>query len=553
MQAPLSFGPSLQEAITKDLCDVNSRKGLSKLAARGSSGAGTKTITLSERLGLIALLDEGMRFGSSEHPIVPDLFKNLWDLVNATVSGSRIDRFKPEEGRNGFRTFELNAETGENLGRLNMLYLKKPIPCYYLVYVEVGGPFRRKGLGNRILEYFKGFLIEKSSIGILDNIIPEDDPTYRIYSKQGWEPLEAFLGDGAGDSGNKFMIYVPSKWQGKHLKEPILKILHHLKRKRTAIDMRDNEVMVQRTISEFKELYDALLTYFKTEIQAGKQTPLMQFMFTRFVTKLVSFRRRIGTLLGYTGGESLEQIALHPEIAALRMRTYPPPELTSKCLSVSGDKQIWARLPDMLKKYPARFIESLPNYNRPSLVSWLKERGMFASNKLTIGDLMSLGFDPTRLKEIVIDNEKFIFERMQVRQLVELDKREELLKRIKLEMAHEGPSNARLEVNPPLLAIQDRGNGYVLRLKVGGIHWEEAIEQLQSDPHLRSMNASMKIDRVIVSTVSRAKEMVSEKLGLGEDPVADSLSYFVPWDLENNQPRLIIDFTNVYLESVWAV
>src|SRR4030042_5383496 len=142
-----------------------------------------------------------------------------------------------------------------------MLYLKKPIPCYYLVYVEVGGPFRRKGLGNRILEYFKDFLIEKSAIGILDNIIPEEDLTYSIYSKQGWEPLEAFIGDGAGDSENHFMIYVPSRWQGKQLRDPLLKIVYHLKRKRAAIDMRDNEVMVQRTIGAFKDLYAALLTY----------------------------------------------------------------------------------------------------------------------------------------------------------------------------------------------------------------------------------------------------------------------------------------------------
>jgi hypothetical protein len=530
---------------------MKAKKVFSQLAARGSSGVETKTISLNERLGLIALIDEGMRLGSSEPPIVPDLFNNLWDLVNATVSGSRIDRFKPEEVRNGFRTFEINAETGENLGRLNMLYLKKPIPCYYLVYVEVGGPFRRKGLGNRILEYFKDFLIEKSAIGILDNIIPEEDPSYSIYSKQGWEPLEAFIGDGAGDRENNFMIYVPSRWQGRHLKEPILKIVHHLKRKRAAIDMRDNEVMVQRTIGEFKNLYVALLTYFKREIQTGRPTPLTQFMVTRFVTKLISFRRRIGTLLGYTGGESIEQIVLDPAIAALPVRTYPPSELSSRSPSVLGDKELWSRLPGMLKKHPARFIESLPNYSRPSLVSWLKERGMFSTDKLTIGDLMNLGFDPTRLKEIVIDNEKFIFERMQARQLAELKKREELLRRIELEMAHARPSNAQLRVNPPLLTIQDRGNVYVLRRKVGGIHWEEAIEQLQSIPHLKKMNRSMKIDRVILCTVRSTNQMISEKLGLREETVTDSLTCFVPWDLEDNQPRLIIDFTNVYLESVW--
>lgn len=216
-----------------------------------------------------------------------------------------------------------------------------------------------------------------------------------------------------------------------------------------------------------------------------------------------------------------------------------------------GDKELWLRLPGTLKKHPARFIESLPNYSRPSLASWLKERGMFSTDKLTLGDLLSLGFDPTRLKEIVIDDEKFIFERMQARQLTELEKREEMLSRIKSEMAHARPGNARLRVNPPLLTIQDRGNAYVLRRKVDGIHWEEAVEQLQSAPHLKSMNGSMKIDRVILSAVGNANQMISEQLGLREEIVADSLTCFVPWDLENNQPRLMIDFTNAYLESVW--
>jgi hypothetical protein len=517
-----------------------------------SRGVEAKPISLNERLGLIALIDEGMRIGSPDTPIVPDLFNNLWDLVTATVSGSRIDRLKPEERHNGFRTFEINSEAGENLGRLHMLYLRKPLPCYYLVYVEVGGPFRKRGLGNRILEYFKDFLIEKSAIGILDNIIPEDDPSYTIYSKHGWEPLEAFIGDGVGSREGNLMIYAPTRWRGKQLRDPILKIVHHLKRKRTSIDMRDNQLMVQRTIGELKGLYTALRTYFEREIQTGRPTALAQFMFTRFVTKLVSFRRRIGSLLGYTGGESIEQLALEPAVAALPVRNYPPSKLSGRRNpSVLGDKEFWWLLPDMLKKHPARFIESLPNYSRPSFASWLKERGMFATDRLTIGDLMNLGFDPTRLKEIVIDNEAFIFERMQARQLAELHKREELLKRIKLEMAQTRLGNAQLKVNPPLLTIRDRGNAYVLRRKVGGIHWEEAMEELQRGPLLIKMNEAMKIDRVILSAVGKANRVISEKLGLEEERVAESLTCFVPWDLEHNRPRLMIDFANVYLETMW--
>jgi glyoxylase-like metal-dependent hydrolase (beta-lactamase superfamily II) len=147
---------------------------------------GRNPLSLNERLALVALIDEGMRLGLAEAPIVSDLFNDLSNLMNATVSGSSLDRLKPEDSKHGFRVFEINAESGENLGRLNMLYLRKPIPCYYLVYVEVAAPFRRRGLGNRILKYFRDFLDSQSALGILDNIIPSEDPTYDIYLKHFW-------------------------------------------------------------------------------------------------------------------------------------------------------------------------------------------------------------------------------------------------------------------------------------------------------------------------------------------------------------------------------
>ena len=513
---------------------------------------GTRTpLGLNDRLGLVALIDEEMQFGSSRLPFVSDLFNELWDLVDKTVSGSRLDRLKPEDTRNGFQVFEINADTGENLGRLNMVYLKKPIPCYYLVYVEVAAPFRRKGLGNRILEYFREFLAEKSAVGILDNIIPEADPTYDIYFKQGWEPVEMLIGTGILDTDNHFMVYVPPSLQGRDLSGPILKMLYHLKRKRAAIDMRDNEVMVQRTISEFKDLYTALLTYFETEIQRKTPTPVMRFMFTRFVTKLISFRRRIAALLGYTGGDSLEQIVLDPRVLSLPIKTYPPSELTSGGPHMTGDETLWSRLPEALTRHPTRFIESLPNYRRPSLLSWLRDKELSFSHRLSIANLMDLGFDPTRLKEFTIDGTDYIFERMHARQQAQLEKRKEILKRVRSQMSAVRAGGAHLKVNPPLLVIQDRTNVYVLRRKVGGIHWEEAMEQLQISPSLKIMNASVKIDRLIRRTVGSVNEMISERLDLRRETVADLLTCFVSWNLKTNQPKLFIDCTGTYLESVW--
>ena len=510
-----------------------------------------KQLGLNERLGLISLIDEGMRFGSAECPIIADLFNNLWGLVNATVSGSKIDRLKPEDSKNCFQVFEINAETGENLGRLNMSYLKKPIPCYYLVYVEVAVPFRMKGLGSRILEYFRDFLIKKSALGILDNIIPKDDLSYGIYFKQGWEPVEAIIGEGLMDAHDNYMIYLPPRFQNKDLREPVLKLVYHIKRKRAEIDMRDNQVMVQRTIAEFKELYTALLTYFESEIRNKEPGPFTRFMFTRFVTKLIAFRRLIGELIGYTGGESLEQIVLAPEVAALPVQSYSPDNLASKPSFVTGDKELYLRLPETMKANLSHSIEMLPNYSRPSFVNWLREKGITTSDTLTIGDLMDLGFDPTRLKEITIDGEEFIFERIQARQLPDLKEKKELLERLTFEMPGARANNAWLRANPPLLVIEDRTNAYVLRHKVNGIHWEEAVEQLQSTSQIKGLNTYLKVDTVIFATVRRAKEMIIEYVGPGEEGRVNLLTWFVSWDLKSNQPKLTVDFSSIFLESIW--
>jgi hypothetical protein len=521
-----------------------------QVRSSGNNNGALKGLGLNERLGLIGLIDEGMRLGSSDSPIMADLFNDLWDLVNETVSGSKVNSLKPEDSHNGFRVIEINAETGENLGRLNMLYMKKPIPCYYLVYVEVSAPFRRKGLGTQILKHFRKFLIKKSAVGILDNIIPEEDLTYDIYLKQSWKPVESVIGKSILED-HQYMIYIPPRFEGKDLRAPVLKLMHHLSRKRTAIEMRDNQIMVRRTIAEFRELYSALLGYFEDEINNGEPSPLMRFMFTRFVTKFIAFRRRIETLLGYTGGESLEQIILVPEITGLPAQSYAPFDLENSPHLVSGDMELWSQLPEALKKRPARIIEALPNYKRPNLLNWLREKGENTGHSLTIGDLIDLGFDPTRLKEISVGNEEFIFERIQARQLPDLEKKRVLLEGVESKMRGSKIKNAALKVNLPLLTIRDRGNAYVLRRKIGGIHWEEAVEQIHSSSRLKELDNSLKLHRMILGTVREANQAVSKLVKVEGAESQDLLACFVSWDMKANQPLLVVDFSNCYLESVW--
>ena len=511
----------------------------------------SKDLNLGERLSLVALIDEGMRSGLAEAPVSADLFDNLWELVGATAKGGRINRLKFNDSRNGFQMFEIKAETGENLARLNMIYLKKPIPCYYLVYVEVAAPFRRKGLGNQILISFADFLTEKSAVGILDNIIPQDDPTNAVYLKHFWIPVADIIGDLMVYKDNNYMVFIPPSMKNRDLKQPVLKLMYHLKRKRGLIDIRENETMVKKTLNEFRELYQALMTYFHSELDGPRSSVFMRFLFTRFVTKFIAFRRRIGDLVGYTGGESTEQIVLDARIDKLQVKSYAPRELAKGDAIVTGSLGLLSKLPEQLKKKPAQMIESLPNYRRPNFLLWLEKHNKTYEDTLTLGDLMDLGFDPTRLKEIEIDEKTYIFERVQARQIHVLEKRRDLVDRISHEMPNTKIKSAPLKTNPILLIIRDLGNGYVLRRKIDAIHWEEAIEQLQSNPNLKSINEAVKLDRIIMETVKTSATTISNELNVERETVIDQLTPFVSWDLANNRPKMVIDFSFSYVETIW--
>ena len=80
---------------------------------------------------------------------------------------------------------------------------------------------------------------------------------------------------------------------------------------------------------------------------------------------------------------------------------------------------------------------------------------------------------------------------------------------------------------------------------------EEALEQLQSDPKLKALNETTKIDRVLVDTVKAAAGDISSRLDVEKEWVLEQLTPFVSWDLKNNQPKMVIEFNASYLESLW--
>ncbi len=268
-------------------------------------------LNLKEMLSLIELTWEDH---PQDSPLVPSshLFADLDRLIRRTVEGSQIRRFQAAGKAQPFQVFEALTGKGESLGYLNMMYLRKPLPCYYLVYVEVNHTFRGQGLGHRILEAFKEYVESKGALGLLDNIIPAQDPTFNLYSKQGWQPVEDLIGSPAGHPTGHYMVYRPPTLKSNDLAVKLPKLLFNLRKKRPVLDMQDNEGMVKRTIAEFNQIYLALEKLFQEELARDRPTPLMRFMFTKLTTRFLAFRRRIQELLGYTGGNPWSRSFFHP-------------------------------------------------------------------------------------------------------------------------------------------------------------------------------------------------------------------------------------------------
>jgi hypothetical protein len=310
--------------------------------------------------------------------------------------------------------------------------------------------------------------------------------------------------------------------------------------------------MVKRTIDEFRSIYQVLERLFATELSTGAPTALMCFMFTRFVTKMLGFQRRIASLLGYTGGESLDQITLSKSISNLPIQSFSPWEAKDDRAKIWGDGETVRNLPRALVKEPTLYIEDLPLYKRPYLSRWLEQKGSAQIPNLRISDLLELGFDPTRLREFTLQGVEHIFERVSPHLIASVEMKQTLLLRIAAYAPASRFRNATLQINPPLLFIRDRGNGYILRRKVEGIHVEEALDQLRILPRLSDMNRAVGIDRAILSTTREIREWLLKMFDSEFQQRIEDLAFFIPWDLERNAPRFTVDPSSIYLDTVWA-
>ncbi|OPX95384.1 MAG: hypothetical protein A4E58_02129 [Syntrophorhabdus sp. PtaB.Bin006] len=507
-------------------------------------------IRLKEALSVIDMTFED-QLNRLETSSPYEAFRGLSALFDRTVRGSKIEHFRPRDDCRHFHTLEIHSEKGENLGYANMLYLKRVIPCYYLVYVEVMPSFRGLGLGNRILTTFMEFVREKRAVGLLDNIVPADEPTYEIYMKLGWKVLSDFSGNGGSDEWTNYMVYIPESIQSAHLKDHLTRILFNLTKRRSVIDMHDNEDMVKRTIEEFRSVYQALIQLFDDEHTSGASNPLMRFMFTRLATQLIGFRRRIATLIGYTGGESLSQISFSDRINELPIQPYSPWNLEEEDAGVWGDEGVLRNLPGELKEEPTFFIEGLPFYRRPYLNSHAERVGTGPTRPLKISDLFDLGLDPTRLKEFHHEGVDYIFERAAPLFFSSLVGRRAFLKKVEKSLSGLHLHGVAIRTNPIILIFRDRGNVYILRRKVEGIHSQEALDQLRTVPYLTEMNRAVGVDRAIMNVISDTRNLLKKRFHSVPRQEIEDLTYFVPWDIEKNIPRLRVDISKISLDTLW--
>ena len=480
-----------------------------------------------------------------------EAFTGLNKLIDLTAHGAKIERFRPKDDSQPFHTFEIHTEEGEILGYLNMMYLKRLIPCYYLVYVEVMPSFRGLGLGHKILKAFIEFAKDKKAVGLLDNIIPPEEPTYEIYTKLGWKNTRDLIGNGATDGWGNYMVFIPDSIQAQDLKNELIKILFNLRKKRPVIDMHDNEDMVKRTIEEFRSVYWALAQLFDAELLSGTPNPLMCFMFTRLTTKLIGFRRRVAALIGYTGGESLEQISFSDRIKELPVQPYSLWHLKKEHVGIWGDKEVLRNLPGKLKEEPTFFIEDLPFYKRPYLYDWMEKMRTPPPQSLKISDLLDLGFDPTRLREFHHEGVDYIFERISPHFFHSLVMKKRFLRKIERCVLMLKFQGAILRINPPLLIFRDRGNIYALRKRVEGIHLQEAFDQLRTSPYLREMNHAVGIDRAMFRTINDIRKWLEMRFKSRFKQEIEDLTYFFPWDIETNIPRIHVDTAGVSLDMLW--
>jgi hypothetical protein len=144
-----------------------------------------------------------------------------------------------------------------------------------------------------------------------------------------------------------------------------------------------------------------------------------------------------------------------------------------------------------------------------------------------------------------------IFERISSSFLFSVEKKRSLLLRVGDSISGMRFHNATVQINPVLAMLQDRGNVYLLRRKVDGIHLEEALDQLRTSSHLKDMNREAGIDQMVILTINEIKQWLLKEFHSRLREEIEDFTFFIPWDLERNMPNVTVDITGAFMHTVW--
>jgi hypothetical protein len=66
------------------------------------------------------------------------------------------------------------------------------------------------------------------------------------------------------------------------------------------------------------------------------------------------------------------------------------------------------------------------------------------------------------------------------------------------------------------------------------------------------MNRAAGIDRMVVAAINEIKEWMRGVCGPGLHEEIEDIAFFIPWDLEADIPKLMVDEMGMSLHNVWV-
>lgn len=76
---------------------------------------------------------------------------------------------------------------GNLAGFAELVYFGKPVPAYYLEYMQTNPSHRGKGFGGELIEQVNAFIASKGKMGVLVDAVEEDSAARGIYERHGWQ------------------------------------------------------------------------------------------------------------------------------------------------------------------------------------------------------------------------------------------------------------------------------------------------------------------------------------------------------------------------------